>query len=198
MGDDVAAVIEELKLVRPVLVGWSYGGFIMCDYLARYGARGISGLNFVGAAVRLTPTHEMLGAGFLENASGMASSDIGERIAAVRHFVRACAAQPLPQHVLETFLCFNISVPPEVKVAMAERCLDFSGLLSKLEIPVLVTQGLADDIVLPAMAEHIANITPHAEASFYEHVGHIPFTEATSRFNAELATFVRQATGQGQ
>ena len=81
---------------------------------------------------------------------------------------------------------------------MAERCLDFSGLLSKLEIPVLVTQGLADDIVLPAMAEHIANITPHAEASFYEHVGHIPFTEATSRFNAELATFVRQATGQGQ
>src|SRR4030095_2382669 len=29
--DDLAAIIEELHLDRPVLVGWSYGGFVICD-----------------------------------------------------------------------------------------------------------------------------------------------------------------------
>ena len=31
--DDVAAIIQQLGLERPVLVGWSYGGYIICDYL---------------------------------------------------------------------------------------------------------------------------------------------------------------------
>jgi non-heme chloroperoxidase len=29
--DDVAAIIDRLRLDRPVLVGWSYGGSIVCD-----------------------------------------------------------------------------------------------------------------------------------------------------------------------
>jgi pimeloyl-ACP methyl ester carboxylesterase len=28
---DVAAVIETLALERPILVGWSYGGYVICD-----------------------------------------------------------------------------------------------------------------------------------------------------------------------
>ena len=35
--DDVAAIIEQLGLDRPVLVGWSYGGFVICDYLRDHG-----------------------------------------------------------------------------------------------------------------------------------------------------------------
>ena len=31
--DDVAAIIDELRLDRPVLVGWSYGAFVICDYV---------------------------------------------------------------------------------------------------------------------------------------------------------------------
>jgi non-heme chloroperoxidase len=31
--DDVAVIIDRLGLDRPVLVGWSYGGFIACDYV---------------------------------------------------------------------------------------------------------------------------------------------------------------------
>lgn len=31
---DVDAVLDGLDLVRPVLVGWSYGGTVICDYLA--------------------------------------------------------------------------------------------------------------------------------------------------------------------
>src|SRR5262245_51019947 len=31
--DDVAAIIDELGLDRVVLVGWSYGAFVICDYV---------------------------------------------------------------------------------------------------------------------------------------------------------------------
>ncbi|HEY7269792.1 MAG TPA: alpha/beta hydrolase, partial [Dehalococcoidia bacterium] len=34
---DVAGVIAQLHLEKPVLVGWSYGGFIIGDYLEEFG-----------------------------------------------------------------------------------------------------------------------------------------------------------------
>ena len=38
--DDLNAVIEQLGLERPVLVAWSYGGYVVTDYLAAYGEDG--------------------------------------------------------------------------------------------------------------------------------------------------------------
>src|SRR5215510_64376 len=35
--NDLHAVIEQLQLTKPLLVGWSYGGPIISDYVARYG-----------------------------------------------------------------------------------------------------------------------------------------------------------------
>ncbi len=46
--DDVAAVIEQVDLERPVLVAWSYGGFIVSDYVRAYGTAEIAGVNLVG------------------------------------------------------------------------------------------------------------------------------------------------------
>src|SRR5262249_61530199 len=38
--DEVQAVIDAAKLKRPVLVGWSYGGGVIGDYLAIHGVTG--------------------------------------------------------------------------------------------------------------------------------------------------------------
>ncbi|MFC6837796.1 alpha/beta fold hydrolase [Halomarina ordinaria] len=40
-GDDVRAVIDELQLDQPTLVGWSYGGLVMSDYFKTHGCRSI-------------------------------------------------------------------------------------------------------------------------------------------------------------
>src|SRR5205823_2957953 len=50
--DDLDAVIQAKHLDRPVLVGWSYGGFVMSDYLRRYGDKAIGGIVFVGAVTK--------------------------------------------------------------------------------------------------------------------------------------------------
>ena len=94
--DDVAAVIEQTGLHSTVLVAWSYGGFIITDYVRSYGEAGIAGINLAGRAVLLKPpTFDHIGPGFLENAEGACSPDLGTSVAAVRRFLRACTAEPL-------------------------------------------------------------------------------------------------------
>src|SRR2546423_3056223 len=41
--DDVAAIIEQTELKRPILVAWSYGGFVVADYVRAYGEAGVGG-----------------------------------------------------------------------------------------------------------------------------------------------------------
>jgi pimeloyl-ACP methyl ester carboxylesterase len=61
---------------------------------------------------------------------------------------------------------------------------------------LLVTQGRADSVVLPAMAEHVLATCPTAEASWYDGTGHVPHLEDPGRFNRELAELTRHATAK--
>src|SRR5262245_12658001 len=47
--DDLAAVIRSRNLRRPVLVGWSYGGYVIADYVRKYGDAELGGVVFEGA-----------------------------------------------------------------------------------------------------------------------------------------------------
>ena len=91
--DDIEAVIDELSLDRPILVGWSYGGYIISDYVRRKGQGKIAGINFVDATVVLGPKGPLIGTGFLENAPGASQDDLPTNIAAIRKFLRACVGQ---------------------------------------------------------------------------------------------------------
>jgi non-heme chloroperoxidase len=188
--DDVAAVIEHTGLDRPVLVAWSYGGFIVADYLRAYGEAGIAGINLVGSAVMLKPTFDYLGPGLLENAMDACAPDLLTNIAAIRRFLRACTAQPLSDDDWSTALCWNMVVPAQVRHALISREINADDVLSTLSVPVLVTHGNADAIVLPSMAEHVLEVCGTAEPSWYDGVGHMPFWEDHERFNRELGAFV--------
>jgi len=193
--DDIEAVIDKLALDRPILVGWSYGGYIISDYVRRKGQDKISGINFVAAAVVLGPKAfgPLVGPGFLENAPGASQNDLPTNIAAMRRFVRACIVKPVSQDDFEEILAFNMVVQPDVRGAMTQRELDFAPLLERITVPVLVTQGRADTVVLPAMADYILKHCKTAEASWYDGVGHAPFLEEALRFNAELNRFAASA-----
>ncbi len=45
--DDLAAIIDQLGLDHPVLVGWSYGGVTMADYVSIHGEDAIAGTTFI-------------------------------------------------------------------------------------------------------------------------------------------------------
>ena len=52
---ELDSVIAGAHLQRPALVGWSYGGRVICDYLLSYGDDSIAGINFVGATTKNPP-----------------------------------------------------------------------------------------------------------------------------------------------
>jgi len=182
-------VIVQLELDRPVLVGWSYGGYVVTDYVAAYGDAAIAGIDLVGGAVLRTPSFEHIGPGLLENAGDACGPDLRTSIAAMVRFLRACTVRPLSDHDWSTALCWNMVVPTEVRGALFAREIDADAVLSGLSVPVLVTHGLADAIVLPSMAEHVVEVCGTAQASWYEDVGHLPFIENSDRFDRELAEF---------
>jgi non-heme chloroperoxidase len=189
--DDVAAVIDETALDKPVLVAWSYGGFVVTDYVRVHGESDVAGVNLVGAAVLLRPpTFEHLGPGLLENAQAACVPDLSANIAAIRRFLRASTVRPLDDELWTAALCWNMVVPPEIRGALIAREIDADDVLARLSIPVLVTHGRYDTIVLPSMAEHTLTACPNATASWYDGVGHMPFAEDATRFDRELAEFV--------
>jgi non-heme chloroperoxidase len=193
--DDVAAIIEQLRLDQPVLVGWSYGGFIICDYLRAYGQDRIAAVDFVAGAVKLGEAAfgTLFGPGFLDNFAAATADDLPTNIWAMRALVKAFPAKPLPPDDVEMLLCSSMAVPAQIRASLAAREIDGDDVLRALEVPLLVTQGRADTVVLPAMAEHVLATCQAAEPSWYEGVGHTAHLEQPERFNRELAALTRRA-----
>ena len=135
----------------------------------------------------------LVGPGFLENAPGACQDDLPSNIAAIRRFLRACTAKPISQDNFEEILAFNMVVKSSVRGAMIQRELDFASLLEGITVPVLVTHGRSDTVVLPTMADYLLNHCKTAEVSWYDGVGHAPFLEEPLRFNTELKRFAANA-----
>ncbi|MEV5966075.1 alpha/beta hydrolase [Kribbella sp. NPDC051952] len=191
--DDLAAVIDQLDLDRPVLVAWSYGGFIVSDYVRAYGEDRIGAVNLVGAAVTMKPpTFDHIGPGFLGNAPDASMPDLATNIAAIHRFLDVCTAEPLDPHDWTAALAWNMVVPPEVRGALISREINSDDVLTTLSVPVLVTHGRSDTIVLPSMAEHVLDVCKTATPSWYDAVGHMPFVEDQTRFDQELTEFVNE------
>jgi len=117
--DDIAAIMDQLALDRPILVGWSYGGFVISDCVRKYDQGKIAGINFVAAAVVLGAKTFGAGPGFLENAPDACDVDVPTNIAAIRRFLRACIVKPIGQHDFEVALAFNMIVHPQVRAFFA-------------------------------------------------------------------------------
>jgi non-heme chloroperoxidase len=195
--DDLAAVIDALALDHVVLAGWSYGAFVICDYLRAYGQDRVAAVNFVEGAVKLGEAAfgTLIGPGFLDHFVDLTADDLPANIRGLRAFLRACVAKPVAAEDFEAALCWNMAVAPRVRASLAAREIDSDDVLADLAVPVLVTQGRSDTVVLPAMAEHILATCPTAEASWYDGVGHVPHLEEPERFNRELAALTRRVRG---
>jgi non-heme chloroperoxidase len=183
---DGKAWADEVQAV----VGWSYGGRVMADYLTNYGTGKLAGLNYVDAGQKGDPAY--FGPN-LKNLPLMASEDLATNIKATREFLHGCFNVQPTQDEYETMLAFNMMVPPKVRAGLSNRPLEVDELLKSIRIPVLVTHGALDRNSNLITADYTGKMIPGAKLSVYQGIGHSPFFEDAPRFNAELAAFVRSA-----
>jgi non-heme chloroperoxidase len=188
--DEMAAVIATARLRRPVLVGWSYAGRVVTDYVRFHGTESIAGINFVAAVTK--SGSEFLGPD-IKHLGGMQSDDVATNIAATRAFLRACFAKQPSAECFEIMLAFNMLVPPRIRAGVLGRTPNTGDILPQLTLPILVTHGTHDRVISKSFGEFTASSVPGAQLSLYEEIGHSPFWEDASRFNRELASFVRAA-----
>ncbi len=195
--DDVAAVIAAHDLTKPILVGWSYGGYVIADYLRHYGEGNVGGVLFAGAITqRATEKTKRYRNGESGARFKAATTPGGNDREAARDFLRLCTFDPLPSARAEFLIDEMALVPVDVRAALFDRpTVDNDDVLSKLTIPVTVVHGAEDRIVLPASAEDHAEVIPGTTLRIYPGVGHMPFEEAPEAFEADLRALAKRAAG---
>jgi len=189
--EDLHAVITSLGLERPLLVGWSYGGIVISDYLRHYGQAHLAGLHFVSAIVKSgsEEAFSVLAPEMLSLIPGLFTPEEAACQPHLERFVSLLHHQPVPAVTRDLVLDYTRRVPSHVREALGSRAVDNDDVLRRLTLPVLVSHGLEDRVVLPASSRHIASVIPDAQVSLYPEIGHSPFWEDARRFNRELAAF---------
>ena len=94
--NDVQAVISTLGLDRPVLVGWSYGGLVICDYLRFHPDTPLQGIEFVCPWTTLgTPAAQQeISSAVFALVPGLTSNTVGTAVAAVSHLIGLAFEKP--------------------------------------------------------------------------------------------------------
>lgn len=184
---DLAALVKEMGLVKPVVIGFSMGSYITLktaeehpDLFSRIVLIGTKG----GGATSSTQKIEQNAA-----SAGMSREEIARQI------IRKVFA---PQVSMADIASFDTEISSSVKLTPAEqeaitKSLQNFDLLSSagnVSIPALVLTGEYDGINPPAEGKKIANALPDARFEVIPNAGHIAFFENPNRVFELIDQFI--------
>lgn len=188
--DDLAAVLELAG--RPaVVVGWSYGGLVITDYLRVHGTAGLAGIVYAGAITELGRDHPggAVGWAMREALPDALSADDDVARPAVQRLCGGMTVGSGGELLVEGIL----AVPAHVRAGLFRRDIGSADVLEGVDVPALVLHGERDAVVDITAAEYAAGKIPGARERWMPGVGHLPFVEDARTFGEELAAFARDA-----
>ena len=184
---DSARWAEDLKLVLDhtgpaTVVGWSYGGLVITDYLRCHGTELINALVFVSAITEIGRDRPGGSTGPVMRAAlpGAITDD-----AVMAAFCRAMAPA-LPARTVAELTASATSVSHKVRGELFRRDVGSADVLKGVDVPALIVHGTQDEVVAPAAADYSAALIPGAELSLYPDTAHAPFLERPAQFLADL------------
>ena len=192
LADDAAALLEELGISQPVVVGGlSMGGYAALAFYRKYRHR-VAGL--VLASTRA-------GADSAEGRAGR------EKTAAAAHAngAGAIADAMLPKMLAPRTYETNPDLAHRVRAIMAGTSVagivgallgmrdrpDSTPLLAEVDQPVLVIHGAQDQLIPPSEAEAMYAAMPNSRLELVPGAGHLVNMEQPASFNAAVRTFLQ-------
>lgn len=184
---DLAALIKKMKLVKPVVIGFSMGSYITLktaeehpDLLSRIVLIGTKG----GGETSSTQKIEQNAA-----AAGMSRKEIAQQI------IRKVFA---PQVTMADIASFDAEISSPVKLTQVQKdaitkSLQNFDLLSSagnVHIPALVLTGEYDGINPPSEGKKVADALPEAKFEIIPNAGHIAFFENPDRVFELIDKFI--------
>lgn len=192
---DIATVMAVTGLDKPVVVGWSYGGFVVADYVRHYGVGNVAGINLVGSLGGLVPRSPFPQTDdvkeIMENSARTRSLNLVENVIAAENVAASFYTDNMTETDKAAQVAMGLMMPAYVRRAMAGRKLDNIDIAMQMTVPMLLTRG-SDDLMMPDSDTTLALETlPNAILSFYPDTGHLPFFQRVDRFNDELSKFAK-------
>ncbi len=198
LADDLKALLDQLDLRAPVLVGWSMGALVAFELIRRQGSGGLAGLVVIDMTPRVVNDAGwdlgLLG-GYgptqAERAAHLMRQDWPIWIETFLPSVFAAGRAPAPA-LLDWVAREMRACDPDAMAALwrATADADYRALLPEIALPSLIVRGAESRLYGPATAAYLKQAIPAAELATIAGAGHAPHLEQPAAFNRLLAEFV--------
>jgi pimeloyl-[acyl-carrier protein] methyl ester esterase len=190
--------LEGLPLSQSVLVGWSLGGMLLAEALARHPGPGPGGLILVGVPPVFCrrPDYPFGQPAAAVRAMRRDLGDDPQKVLA--DFAAACLAPGEASYRTEVEPFFRSPAHPENLAAGLDRLLaqDLRPSLGRIPAKPLIVQGTEDRIVAAAQAKFLQENLPGSRLHLLPGAGHLPFWTAAAAFNGMLEEILRGGPGE--
>ena len=192
LAGDVIDLLDQLGIVRTVLVGHSMGSWVAQRVAIDHPER-VIGVVLAGSFGGRPGDDPEMQALTAEMAS--LRDPIGDEVA--RDFQDSTVASPLPAGQMDTFVSESLKVPARVwnQAFTGFLEVDHTEGLAGLGAPALLIWGEQDAFIPRATQDELLETLPDVRLEVYENVGHAVHWERPERFATDIVEFSRYCAG---
>lgn len=186
--EDLAGLMDHLRIQSAALVGISLGGMVALDFAARWPER-VRGLVLCDTGAKLGTPEFWQGRIDLVRAQGL---DGAAETILTRWFTPAFAqARPADYAGYRTMLS-RMSLPGYVASCAAIRDADLRPLTQRITAKTLVVCGAEDQSTPPALARELAGSIKGARLAIIDQAAHFPTIEQPVPTAASIRAFLKE------
>ncbi|OGU01500.1 MAG: hypothetical protein A2085_01565 [Gemmatimonadetes bacterium GWC2_71_10] len=191
--DDLARLLDRLRVQRAVVAGLSMGGYIAFEMLRRHRER-VAGLILCDTRAGADSDEgrrgrdEMIALAGAGGAAAIADRMLPKLLGHSTH-------QTQPQVVAQVREMIGRSPVAGLKgalVAMKERA-DSTELLGGIDVPTLVVAGQEDELIPVSVARELTSAIPSAALTVIPGAGHVPSIESPTAVSRVFSEFLEAA-----
>jgi len=194
--EDLNAVCEAFEVKMPFLAGWSLGGIVAADAMARYGTDYISGSILIDAIPYRSMHPKVAHPVVMEILPRILTNDVVELSKGVRDFAISCVApgRSIPYADMCMWTGAILLQHPLVRTYSISRTQDERALMSVSKtLPFLCIHGLEDQHMIAANHEQFMKLNfGNVEYHTIPGLGHSTFWEQPEKINELILAWIKK------